>query len=228
INPPLLAHANQLGPRFNSERCLGCHSLNGRSPLTLPGTRLNTFAVLTASASSSTAVTPDPTYGLSVQQLSTDAAAPDYSVTVKSYQTTTRTLSDGEVVELQKPVYDFKGPVPAQFSVRQAPQIIGMGLLEAVDEVTILQLADPDDRNGDGVRGIPNWAIDPETGQKHLGRVGWKAGKGSVRQQIAGAFMLDMGVTTPVFPSRSCQHDMSTASCKTPPQATAGVSESEL
>ena len=40
--------------------------------------------------------------------------------------------------------------------------------------------------------------------------------------------MLDMGVTTPVFPSRSCQHDMSTASCKTPPQATAGVSESEL
>ena len=112
--------------------------------------------------------------------------------------------------------------------MRQAPQIIGMGLLEAVDEVTILQLADPDDRNGDGVRGIPNWAIDPETGQKHLGRFGWKAGKGSVRQQIAGAFMLDMGVTTPVFPSRSCQHDMSTASCKTPPQATAGVSESEL
>jgi len=41
--------------------------------------------------------------------------------------------------------------VPAQLSVRQAPQVIGMGLLEAVDETTILALADPEDKNGDGV-----------------------------------------------------------------------------
>jgi len=228
INPPLQAHANQLGPRFNSERCLGCHALNGRSPLAAPGTRLNAMAVLTAAASSSTSVKPDPTYGLSVQQIASDSTAPDYSVTVKSYQTSTRTLAGGEIVEMQKPVYAFKGPVPAQFSVRQAPQVIGMGLLEAVDEATILERADPDDRDGDGVRGVPNWSIDPETGEKHLGRFGWKAGKGSVRQQIAGALMLDMGVTSPVFPSRACQIDMTAASCKTPAQTTAGVSDKEL
>jgi CxxC motif-containing protein (DUF1111 family) len=228
INPPMKEHINQLGSRFNSERCLGCHALNGRSQTTSIGNPINTFAVLTAATSSSTRITPDPVYGLNIQQLSSVAKAPDYSVAVQSYQTSLRTLSGGETVELQKPIYAFKGPTPTQFSVRQAPQVIGMGLLEAIDESSILQLSDPNDKNGDGIRGIPNWSIDPETGQKHLGRFGWKASKGSLRQQIAGALMLDMGVTSPVFPSRDCQQNMDSTNCKTAPQTTAGISEQEL
>jgi CxxC motif-containing protein (DUF1111 family) len=227
VNPIFKEHINQLGQRYNSVRCLGCHALNGRSLPPEIGSRLNTMAVLTATASSSTSVTPDPTYGLNVQQNSQDPKAPDYTVSVKSFETTVRTLPDGERVELQKPIYSFKGPVPAQLSVRQAPQVIGMGLLEALDESTILSFADPTDKDGDGVHGIPNWSTDPETGQRHLGRFGWKAGKGSLRHQIAGAFMLDMGVTTPIFPSRACQHDMHSPDCKTGQKAE-GMSDDDL
>ena len=222
-NPVFDAHANQLGERYNEVRCLGCHTLNGRSPATDVGSKLNKFAVLTAADSSEAALTADPTYGLNVQQLSQAANAANYSVTVGSFEMTSHELPDGELVQLRRPVYAFAGPTPAQLSVRQAPQVIGMGLLEAIDEATILAMADPEDQNGDGVRGIPNWSVDPETGQRHLGRFGWKAGKGSVRQQIAGAFLLDMGVTTPAFNTVSCQR--AAADCQT---STAKPSVSDL
>jgi CxxC motif-containing protein (DUF1111 family) len=225
VNPVFTQHANQLGPRFNEVRCLGCHILNGRSPAPAIGAPLNQLQVMVASASTSTSITPDPTYGLNIQQQARAAGAPDYSVSIQSYLKTVRTLAGGETIELQKPVYAFKGPVPAQLSVRQAPQVIGMGLLEALDESTILALADPQDRNGDGVRGIPNWSINPETGERHLGRFGWKAGKGSVRHQAASALILDLGITTPAYKSVSCQSGA--ADCKTS-TAAPGVSEVEL
>lgn len=225
VNPVFTQHANQLGARFNEARCLGCHTLNGRSPAPTIGEPLNRLGVMVAAASTTTSVTPDPIYGLNVQQLARSAGAPDYSVSIQSYEKTLRKLPDGEQIELRKPVYAFKGPVPAQLSVRQAPQVIGMGLLEALDETIILALADPDDKNGDGVRGVPNWSINPETGQRHLGRFGWKAGKGTVRQQAAGAFILDMGITTPAYRSAGCQRGA--ADCKTS-VATPAVSELEL
>jgi len=224
VNPVFSAHANQLGPRFNEIRCLGCHTLNGRSPAATVGTVLNKFSVLTAAASSRTSITPDPVYGLNVQQKSS-TEGPDYSVKIASYATSIRTLADGEDVELQKPQYAFAGPVPAQYSVRQAMQVIGMGLLEAVDEKSILALADPNDENGDGVRGVPNWSVDPQTGKKHLGRFGWKAGKGSIRHQAAGAFILDMGVTTTLFKTRDCQRGV--ADCNDSAAATS-ISANEL
>jgi CxxC motif-containing protein (DUF1111 family) len=225
INPVFTKHANQLGPRYNNVSCIACHALNGRSVAPMPGSPLYTLSIDTAASSSSTQLTPDPTYGLNVQQRAQAAGAPDYSVSVQSYEKTVRTLPDGETVELQKPVHAFKGPVPAQFSVRQAPQVIGLGLLEAVDESTILNLADPNDANGDGVRGVPNWAINPETGNRHLGRFGWKASKATLRQQSATALLKDMGVTSPVYKTLDCQRGA--ANCSATTAATA-ISETEM
>ena len=225
VNPVFKEHAGQLGARYNAVRCLGCHELNGRSPAATVGSKLNTMAVLTAASSSTGAISPDPTYGFNVQELARDATAADYGVTIASFETTVRQLPDGTSVELQKPVYHFTGPTPAQFSVRQAAQVIGMGLLEAVDETTILALADPNDSNGDGVRGVPNWSTDPETGERHLGRFGWKAGKGSLRHQAANAFLLDMGITTPLYKDADCQRGG--PACKTS-TATVSISSDEL
>jgi CxxC motif-containing protein (DUF1111 family) len=224
INPPMTAHSNQLGPRYSSVRCLGCHALNGRSQAPSVANPIGTLAVLTAASSTATALVPDPVYGMNIQQQAQSAAAPDYSVSLQSFVPVTHTTAKGEIFVLQKPVYGFKGPVPAQFSVRQAPQVIGAGLLEAVDESTILQLAVPHN----GVNGVPNWVIDPESGQQRLGRFGWKASKASVRQQVAEALMLDMGVTSPVFPTRLCQQDLNASACRSAPQTTAGVTELEL
>jgi CxxC motif-containing protein (DUF1111 family) len=227
-NPVFTAHANQIGARFNEVRCLGCHTLNGRSPAAEVGTPLNTFAVLTAAASTNAGITPDPTYGTNVQQLASAAGGADFSVTIQSFVNSVRTLFGGETVSLRKPVLAFKGPTPAQVSLRQAPQVIGMGLLEAIDEGTILALADPTDRDGDGVRGVPNWSVNPETGQRQLGRFGWKAGKATVRHQASIAFMQDMGVTTPAYKSAVCQQRGGASSeCKSS-TGTPSVSDFEI
>ncbi|MEM5431388.1 di-heme oxidoredictase family protein [Cupriavidus oxalaticus] len=220
-NPKFTAHIGQLGPRYNQPRCIECHTNNGRSIAAGIGARLDSLSFLTATADGK----PDPVYGHNVQQRAQDPSAPAYDVTIQSYETTVRTLPDGQKVELVKPVYAFKGPVPARFSTRQAPQVIGMGLLEAIAEPTILALADPDDANGDGIKGIPNWIVDPETGKTHLGRFGWKASKASIRQQVADALMKDMGVTSPAFPDRSCQRGAADCRGSTAPTA---VSETEL
>ncbi|PLQ00520.1 di-heme oxidoreductase family protein [Cupriavidus pauculus] len=221
-NPVFTAHIGQLGARYNQPRCIECHTNNGRSkPLAL-GAKLDTMSFLTAN---SDGTGPDPVYGHNVQQHAQDAKAAAYDVTVQSLDTTVRTLPDGEKVELVKPVFAFKGPAPARFSARQAAQVIGMGLLEAIPETTILGLADPNDADGDGVRGVANLVVDPQTGKTHVGRFGWKASKGSIRQQVADALIKDLGVTSPMFPDYGCQRGA--ANCHTVTTPTS-ISENEL
>ena len=52
---------------------------------------------------------------------------------------------------LRSPNYRFSNGTPAKFSARIAPQLVGMGLLDAVSEATILEKSDPDDLNRDGI-----------------------------------------------------------------------------
>lgn len=225
-NPVFTQHVNQLGPRFNQVHCIGCHIANGRSAAPTIGARLDTMSFLTGGAATDGRRAADPNYGLTVLQRATDASASDFSVTLQHQDITVRTLPDGEKVELAKPVYAFKGPAPVEFSARQAPQVIGMGLLEAVAEETLLALADPDDRDGDGIRGIANIVQDPETGVNRVGRFGWKAAKASLRHQAAEALVNDMGVTSSVYPSRSCQRGAT--DCRGADPASASIAETEL
>lgn len=83
--------------------------------------------------------------------------------------------------------------------------MIGMGLLEAVPEADILARARtvPD---ADGVKGMPNYVYDPESGVVRLGRFGWKASKATLRQQASTALLQDMSVTSTVYPSRDCNY----------------------
>ena len=225
-NPIFAQHVNQLGPRFNQVHCIGCHIANGRSAAPTIGARLDTMSFLTGGAANDGRRAADPNYGLTVLQRATDASASDFSVTLQRQDVTVRTLPDGEKVELVKPVYAFKGPAPVDFSARQAPQVIGMGLLEAVAEDTLLSLADPDDRDGDGIRGVANIVRDPETGVNRVGRFGWKAAKASLRHQAAEALVNDMGVTSSVYSSRSCQRGAT--DCRGVDPASASITETEL
>ncbi|MBK84356.1 MAG: di-heme oxidoredictase family protein [Pseudomonadota bacterium] len=229
INPVFSEHADKIGDRFNGERCFSCHQMNGRSLPAEVGETIETMSIMTALESTGDSFEADPTYGMNVQQLSLNSSADDYSVTVSGFETVKEvTLSGNKTVELTKPVYDFANATPTVYSVRQAPQVIGMGLIEALDEETILAQADPNDADGDGIRGIPNWSIDPETGLKHLGRYGWKAGKGSIRHQAAQALMLDIGVTSPLYKSDECQADATSAACKNAALADGSVNNEDL
>jgi CxxC motif-containing protein (DUF1111 family) len=116
----------------------------------------------------------------------------------------------------------FDGPTPSVFSLRSAQPMIGVGLLEAVSDADILSRvrSTPD---ADGVKGTANFVFDPETGAVRLGRFGWKASKVSLRHQAASAALLDMSVTTPVFPNRDCL-----AGRCTPGKTDKGLTEDEL
>jgi CxxC motif-containing protein (DUF1111 family) len=84
-----------------------------------------------------------------------------------------------------------------------APQLIGLGLLEAVPEATLEQLADPDDRDRDGISGRIQRVWNETRGAEDVGRFGWKAEQPSVRAQTAGAFLGDMGITSSLFSSEN-------------------------
>jgi CxxC motif-containing protein (DUF1111 family) len=124
-------------------------------------------------------------------------------VRVAGFETKTVKLADGTVVELRRPTLSFEGPVPAIASLRAAQPMIGTGLLEAVPEADILARArsTPD---VDGVRGVANFAYDPESGAVRLGRFGWKAANASLRHLAADALLLDMGVASTLYPNRAC------------------------
>jgi CxxC motif-containing protein (DUF1111 family) len=82
--------------------------------------------------------------------------------------------------------------------------VIGLGLLESVPEVDLRALADPEDADGDGISGRANEVIDVATGDRVLGRFGWKANQPSIAQQVAGAFLGDIGITSSRFPEGEC------------------------
>ena len=86
---------------------------------------------------------------------------------------------------------------------RIAQPLIGLGLLEALAEKTILSLSDPDDLDGDGISGRPNYIWNPEKKIKQLGRFGWKANQPTLLQQTASAFVGDIGITSSIHPDES-------------------------
>src|SRR5688572_15350982 len=47
------------------------------------------------------------------------------------------------------------------YSVRLPPPVFGVGLLESIPESEILLREDPEDLDGDGISGRPNWVVPP-------------------------------------------------------------------
>jgi CxxC motif-containing protein (DUF1111 family) len=105
-------------------------------------------------------------------------------------------------------------------SPRLALPIIGMGLLQAIPEDYILGLADLDDDDGDGISGRPNLVAGA------LGRFGWKANVANVEQQVAAAFLGDIGITSDLAPNESCTSAQT--ACQEAPHGGTPEIESEL
>jgi len=82
--------------------------------------------------------------------------------------------------------------------------MVGMGLLEAIPEARLRELADPGDADGDGISGRLGQVWDAATGAPAVGRFGWKAEQPSVRAQVTGAFLGDIGITTGPRPVQEC------------------------
>lgn len=188
VHVPLAEGADAgLGPLYVANSCVACHVRNGRGRA-VAGESLVRVALRRGDGTA-----PVPGLGHQVQDQAVLGAEPEATVRLHWRQ---------QPVPLRQPEVELgtaAGVLPVAKvvrSLRMAPPLVGLGLLEAVPEPEILALADPDDRDGDGISGRPHWLQEPG-GARRLGRFGWKAITASVREQTAAAYLNDMGLTTP-------------------------------
>jgi CxxC motif-containing protein (DUF1111 family) len=188
-----------VGARHVNRSCDGCHTRNGRAPVAELGQPLAKWVFKVAGADGA----KHPLLGAVLQPSATPGSTGGASTASGE-----GSVAIAEWIEndegLRAPRYAFSGTKPELFSARIAPQLVGLGLLEALDEATILALQDVDDADGDGISGKAQTAVDPVSGVTRLGRFGWKAAASSLQHQIAGALNTDMGVMTSVLPQPDC------------------------
>lgn len=227
--PTVTTMRDGLGPLYNSRTCLMCHIKGGKGfvpdnsdiPMLSSLVRLS----IPGQADQRQGVVPHPVYGDQIQGQSTSLAhqlrhalkngevahdvAPEAYVFI-DWHTTEFVYPDGHKVTLRQPQLRFEqlgyGPLGEDVltSLRVAPPLHGVGLLELVKETDLQALADPQDQNNDGISGRINRVWDAEQQQTVTGRFGWKANKPSVKVQAAAAFNGDVGITTTLFPEQPC------------------------
>lgn len=208
-----------LGPLFNTNGCQNCHIKDGRGHLPGPDDHNAVSVLLRISVPAQTAAErerirregslSDPVYGGQIQDFANPGVPAEARLDI-SYEVHTVTLADGLKIELRKPVVTLRDlgygehRQDLQMSLRLAPPMIGLGLLEAIPEQTLLAFADEQDSNGDGISGRVNRVWSVAAGSEAIGRFGWKAEQPSLRQQNAAAFAGDIGITSSMFPQDDC------------------------
>ena len=195
-----------LGPIYNARSCNACHpggtkprDLTDLQGVPVPGLLVHLSHILAGKA------TPDPVYGQQIQTSGLPGQQPEAHLAIKLTDGPRITLADGTVVQLHRPepvLSDLAfGPLApgTETGLRMAPAIHGLGLLQRIPAKTILaQVGHEQD-----VAGRPNWVLDIQSGQRTLGRFGWKASQPSLMQQNAHAFAIDIGMSNRDFPGGS-------------------------
>lgn len=101
-------------------------------------------------------------------------------------------------------------PVGATYSKLVPPANTGLGFIELVSDQEILSMADPEDKDGDGISGIPNWTKVPAyvnipptaviKDGKNISRFGKKGAAFDLLHQTVNAYNQDMGINTSFEP----------------------------
>lgn len=206
-----------LGPLFNARSCQRCHLKDGRGHPPKDANDLATSMFLRLSvppkteeekskiASGEMALIPEPTYGGQLQDFAVPGL-PGEGKMVIHYEEIPVTLGDGTQVSLRKPAYSITdlgyGPLSTDvlLSPRIAPQMIGLGLFEAIHPDDIRIQADPDDKDANGISGKISEILNSKTGERLMGLFGWKASTPTVGLQTANAFAGDIGISSPLAP----------------------------
>jgi CxxC motif-containing protein (DUF1111 family) len=217
--PPATVNAG-LGPQFNHVSCASCHVRNGRGTPTANHDDRGSSLLVRVSQPGVDPVTGGPVglprLGDQLQDHAIYGVTPEVHIAIE-WETLGGKYDDGEAYQLRRPTFQINlgdGTPLANdvlFSPRIPPPVFGLGLLEAIPESDILALADPNDSDGDGISGRPNFAYNAATHQRQLGRFGWKANTPNLRQQAAAAYFADMGVSNPLFPESDASSDIDEA-----------------
>ncbi|MCA8963873.1 MAG: thiol oxidoreductase [Planctomycetes bacterium] len=213
IAPSSTAGRDGLGPLFNARSCSSCHFRDGRSQPPIEGDVDRSGLLIRIGVRQPDGPDlPHPRYGGQIQDVAVPGVKPEAAVRIRTAAVSGR-YGDGEPFELRAPTYELTelgyGELgdDAVLGARVAPQMIGLGLLEAIPAAAILAREDADDRDGDGVSGRAH-----RLGER-LGRFGWKATQATVESQAAAAFVNDVGITSALEPDEALsplQHEQLT------------------
>ena len=231
-SPSSTTASDGLGPLYNARACRQCHLNDGRGAPPEPDARHAGSAILRLSRPARSAsehdrlvsagVIGDDRYGKQLQDFAVPGQQAEGYAAV-SYTLHHETLADGTQVELRKPSVKLKnlalGAPDSELmtSLRIAPPMIGLGLLELIPQRRLEQLADPLDSNNDGISGRINLVWDRQTQQTNVGRFGWKAGQPTLAQQNASALHDDIGIGNPLYPSSWGDCTLRQLACRNPP-----------
>jgi CxxC motif-containing protein (DUF1111 family) len=206
-SPASVEKMQGLGPLFNARSCAACHFNDGRSAPTEENGVLGTGLLFRISILKDGHFIDHPVYGDQIQPQGILNVRAEATPMVK-YEEINGKYLDGSIYKLQKPTYWVEkyqyGNIEEKLfiSPRVAPQMIGLGLIEAIPEKQILNNSDEYDKDGDGISGRANFIF--LNGKKFIGRFGWKANRPSILIQNSAALLGDLGVTSSLHPKQNC------------------------
>lgn len=205
-----------LGPHFLARSCAACHLHDGRGEppafergLSEPAANGLLLRLSVPGTDAHGGPRPHPAYGDQLNTAAVQGVRPEGRVRLR-WQPVHGRFADGTRYTLQKPIYMIDqlgygalGP-DIQISPRVAPQVIGVGLLEAIPESEILANAAAQAALPGPIKGHPNRVWDAFAQREMIGRFGWKANVATLAHQTAGAFLGDIGITSSRFPDEAC------------------------
>lgn len=227
-NGAAILPAGVLGPHFAATACAACHVADGRGSaydlahaprVSAKPAYVDASPALTMRLNAVSAQQGGP-YGAQITAQATPGTRPRGRVQL-AYTPLKGRFSDGTVFTLRQPFYRVDDPgygalaAATVLSPRIAPQLVGLGLLDAVleDDIERLAQAQAQAQRGGAVRGRVSQVWDPIEEKSAVGRFGWKAGTASLHHQTGLALQQDMGITTtrfsgvPCAPSTPCRTD---------------------
>jgi CxxC motif-containing protein (DUF1111 family) len=215
--PASTAARDGLGPHFIARSCGGCHVQDGRGAPPRPGLRGQDHEAAVAllirlsvpGTGAHGGVRPEPVYGDQFNNAAVAGVRPEGRVAMRWTPVHGR-FADGTPYTLQRPHYRLVdlgyGPMARDtlMSPRVAPQMAGVGLIDAIPEAEILANAARQAAMPGPVKGQVNRVWDDFAGETRIGRFGWKANVATLAHQTAGAFLGDIGITSAQHPDEAC------------------------
>ena len=196
------------GPTSNGETCLDCHAGAGRgSPPASAEVPLRQ-GVLRLSQRVGALLLPHPAYGNQLQYQGVLGKVPGEGEVHVEWHEHVITLADGTRASLRRPVLHLTGlpfgelSADTLVSLRLAPALGGLGLLEDVSATTLARVAAG--QRAAGVSGRAHLVPDAGGGEPVTGRFGHKAMQPDLRARAAGALFMDLGITSSHFPAHDC------------------------
>ncbi len=223
IAPASVTTLDGLGPLFNRVSCSACHLRDGRGMPPLPserGFKQSVLRLSIAGVGMHGGPLPHPVLGGQLQDKAIPGVEVEGDIMIR-YHDVVGAYADGTSYTLRKPLYTVEQThyrVTDDLvltSLRVAPAMIGLGLLEAIPEDWVRAQSDPQDADGDGISGRVNEVWSESHQAMMLGRFGWKANTATIADQVAAAAMNDIGITSRHAMQEECPPDAK--ACKEAP-----------